>query len=99
VVTAVARILYLPAASAPVVHDHAPVVVFAVHAEPVSVQEPVEEFVSESLDRVAIESCMDAPTGAEPVSVSVEFDVRLSLLEEPLSDAASRSGSETTGSV
>lgn len=98
-VTAVARILYLPAASAPVVHDHAPDVASAVHDEPVSVHEPVDEFVSESLERVANESWTDAPTGADPESVRVEFDVTLSLLDEPLSEAASRSGADTAGNA
>lgn len=98
-VTAVARILYLPAASAPVVHDHAPVVEFAVHVDPVSVHVPDDELVSASLERVANESWIDAPTGADPESVSVEFDVMLSLLDEPLSEAASRSGTDTEGSA
>ena len=98
-VTAVARTLYFPAGSAPVVHDHAPVVAFAVHVDPVSVHEPEEELVSASLERVAYESCTDAPKCAVPDNVRVEFEVRLSLDDEPLSEAASRSGTDGAGTT
>lgn len=104
VVVAIARTLYLPAASTPVVHDHDPgsepsaaVTEFAVQADPVSVHVPVEELESESLERVAMEIWIDDPTGADPVNVNVLFEVRLSVLDDPLSDVLLRSGSDTAG--
>lgn len=55
VVVAVERTLYRPVASDAVVHDHAPVVEFAVHALPVFVQVPVVGSVSDEELAVATE--------------------------------------------
>ena len=52
-------------------HVQAPVVVSAVHAEPVSAQPDPELSVSEVEDATLNESCTDAPTGAEPVNINV----------------------------
>ena len=75
------------------VHDHSPVVLLAVQVEPVLVHVPLDGLVP----CAAVESCTTAPTGAEPVIVSVVLDVRLSVFDEPLSEAAARSGSDTVG--
>lgn len=42
VVVADARMAYVPADRVPVVHDHSPVMEFAVHVDPVFVQTPLE---------------------------------------------------------
>ncbi len=80
-------------------HVHEPLVESAVQGEPVSAQVPVDALVSASDERVAIDNCTVAPTGALPVIVKVEFDVKSSMLDEPLSEAAARSGADTAGNA
>jgi hypothetical protein len=78
------------------VHSHSPVVGSASHVEPVLVQIPVVVSVSVVEDAVATDNCTLAPTGAEPVNVSVRVVVMLSL-SVALSDAAPRSGVDAAG--
>jgi len=92
---ATARTEYLPAAREAVVHDHSPVVLLAVQVEPVLVHVPVDGLVP----CAAVDNCTTAPTGAEPVIVSVVSEVRLSLGDEPLSEASARSGADTDGNA
>ena len=75
---ATAVIVWVPAESAAVVHDHAPVVVFAVHALPVFV--------------FPVRSCTEDPPTAVPVKVSVVEEVMLSEFDAPLSFALARTG-------
>ena len=98
VVDDVARILYFPAARAVVVQLHAPVNESAVHVEPLSVHVPVVASTSPADERVAIDNCTVEPTAAEPLIVRVDSDVKLSLADDPLSDASARSGVDTAGS-
>jgi hypothetical protein len=70
-VMAVERNLYRPGESSPVTQLHALVDESALHVEPVLVQVPVEEFVSDEDDAVAYDNCTDAPAAAVPVNVSV----------------------------
>jgi hypothetical protein len=72
-----------PALSVPVVHDQAPVVSFARHVLPVSVPPSF--------------SWTDAPGGAEPVNVSAVLVVRSSLFDAPVSEPATKSGTDTAG--
>lgn len=92
---ATARTEYLPAAREAVVHDHSPVVLLAVQVEPVLVHPSLDGLVP----CAAVESCTTAPTGAVPVIVSVVSEVRLSLDDDPLSEASARSGADTDGSA
>ena len=75
-----------------------PVVESAVQADPVLVHVPVVVSVSVVDDAVATDNCTLAPTGAEPVNVSVRVDVTLSLFVA-LSDAAAKSGVVTEGNA
>jgi hypothetical protein len=70
-VMAVERNLYRPGESSPVTQLHALVDESALHVEPVLVQVPVEELVSDVDDAVAYDNCTDAPGAAVPVNVSV----------------------------
>ena len=78
-------------------HDQAPLVVSAVHADPELDQLPVELSVSDIDDAVAYDNWTDAPIGADPVNVNVRVVVMLSVVIDPLSDAAERSGTATAG--
>jgi hypothetical protein len=75
-----------------------PVVESVMHAEPVLAHVPVVMSVSVVEDAVATDSCTLAPTGAEPVNVSVRVDVMLSLFVA-LSDASVKSGVDTEGNA
>ena len=79
-------------------HSQSPVVGSVSHEAPVLVHVSVVVSVSEADDAVATESCTLAPTGAEPVNVSVRVEVMLSS-SVALSDAAIRSGVETPGTA
>lgn len=92
---ATARTAYVPSASVPVVHDHAPVVAFAVQVEPRLVHEPEDG----SVPAAAVDNCTVAPTDAVPVKVRLVVEVMLSVFDDPLSDAAARSGVDTFGSA
>ena len=72
-----------PALNVPVVQDQAPVVSFARQVLPVSVPPSF--------------SWTDAPGGAEPVNVSTVLVVRSSLFDAPVSEPASKSGTDTAG--
>jgi hypothetical protein len=97
IVIAVERNLWRPGASSAVMQLQTPVVESAVQAEPVLVHVPVVVSVSVLDDAVATDNCTLAPTGAEPVNVSVRVEVMLSESKVPMSDAAARSGVDTDG--
>ena len=60
---------------------------------------PLELSTSDIDDAVAYEICTDAPTGADPVNVTVRVVVMLSDVFEPLSDAVARSGTDAEGNT
>lgn len=75
-----------------VVHDHAPVLASAVHAEPTLVQLASVLTVSDVDDATLYDSCTLALTADVPENVSVRAEVMLSVSSAPESFAAERSG-------
>jgi hypothetical protein len=81
----IAVMLFTPEESTAVVHCHRPVVSEVMHGLPVATPFAY--------------NCTVDPTGAEPLKVGVVSLVLLSVVDDPVSDASSRSGVVTSGSV